>query len=62
MEKLILETTQRGVKTYHKLENFPVILGRGFDSDVIISDITVSPSHVKIDIGENGFEIQNLST
>ena len=62
MEKLILETTQRGVKTYHKLEKFPVIIGRGFDSDVIISDVTVSPTHLKIDRGEHGFEIQNLST
>ena len=62
MEKLILEMTQRGVKTYHKLDKFPVIIGRGFDSDVIISDVTVSPTHLKIDRGENGFEIQNLST
>lgn len=62
MEKLILETTQRGVKSYHKLEKFPVIVGRGFDSDVIVSDVTVSPSHLKIDRVDDGFEIQNLST
>jgi len=62
VEKLILETTQRGVKSYHKLEKFPVIIGRGFDSDVIISDVTVSPTHLKIDRLEEGFEIQNLSS
>ena len=62
MEKLIFEMTQRGVKSYHKLESFPVVIGRGFDSDLIVSDITVSPSHLKIAQGDNGFEVQNLST
>lgn len=61
MEKLILETVQRGVKSYHKLDSFPVIIGRAFTSDVIVSDITVSASHLKIDRSEAGFEVQNLS-
>ncbi|PID45512.1 MAG: hypothetical protein CSB47_08310 [Proteobacteria bacterium] len=61
MEKLILETTQRGVKSYHKLEHFPVIIGRALDSDVIVPDITVSGSHLKIDRNDGGFEIQCLS-
>lgn len=61
MEKLILETTQHGLKAYHKLERFPVLVGRGLDCDVIVSDMTVSPVHLKIDRTAQGYEVQNLS-
>lgn len=62
MEKLIFEMTQRGVKSYHRLDSFPVTIGRGFDSDLIVSDITVSPSHLKITRDDEGFKLRNLST
>lgn len=64
MAKLILETTHRGVHNYHKIDSLPATLGRAFDNDIILSDITISPHHMVIDNGdsENGLEVQNLST
>jgi len=53
MAKLILETTHRGVHHYHKIDSLPVTLGRAFDNDIILSDITISPHHIVIDQSEN---------
>jgi len=63
MAKLILETTHRGVHHYHKIDSLPVTLGRAFDNDIILSDITISPHHMVIDQGdsENTLEVKNLS-
>ena len=60
MEKLILELTHRGKSSHHKLTQFPVTIGRDYDCDVVVSDITVSPKHLRIDQTENGFEIRSL--
>lgn len=57
MEKLILELTQQGQSSYHKLSTFPVTIGRAYDCDVVVKEITVSPKHLKIDETEQGFEI-----
>ena len=64
MAKLILETIHRGVHNYHKIDSLPVTLGRAFDNDIILSDITISPHHMVIDNGdaENSIEVKNLST
>ncbi|WP_299870731.1 FHA domain-containing protein [uncultured Cocleimonas sp.] len=62
MAKLILETIQRGVHHYHKVDSFPVTIGRAFDNDVILQDVTISPHHVVIDQEGDDLYIQNLST
>lgn len=61
MAKLILETIYKGQRAYHKLDSFPVSVGRALDNDVIVSDVTVSPHHLRIDEKESGFEVTNLS-
>lgn len=60
MEKLILELTHRGKPSHHKLTTFPVTIGRAYDCDVVVSDITVSPKHLRIDETEGGFELSSL--
>ena len=60
MEKLILEITHRGKSSYHKLSTFPVTIGRAYDCDVIVSDITVSPRHLTIDETGDGFELSSF--
>ncbi len=60
MEKLILELTHRGKSSYHKLSTFPVTIGRAYDCDVVVSDITVSPRHLTIDETDDGFELNSL--
>ncbi len=63
MAKLILETTHRGVHTYHKIDSLPVTLGRAFDNDIILPDLTISPHHMVIFQGdsEDSYKVQNLS-
>jgi len=60
MEKLILELTHRGKPSHHKLVEFPVTIGRAYDCDVVVSDITVSPKHLRIDETDDGFELNSL--
>jgi hypothetical protein len=62
MAEVILETIQRGIHQYHKVDSFPVTLGRAFDNDVIIQDVTVSPHHLVIDEEDGKYYLQNLST
>jgi len=57
MEKLILELVYQGRPSYHKLSKFPVSVGRAYDCDVVVSDITVSPKHLTILETEQGFEV-----
>lgn len=61
MGKVILETIQRGVHSYHKVDSFPLTLGRAFDNDIILQDVTISPHHLVIDEINGKFQIQNLS-
>ena len=63
MAKVILETIQRGIHNYHKIDSFPVTVGRAFDNDIILQDVTISPHHLVILEKEGGgYQIQNLST
>ena len=62
MGKVILETIQRGVHSYHKIESFPVTMGRAFDNDIILQDVTISPHHLVLDQVDGKYVIQNLST
>ena len=62
MAELIFETIQRGVHHYHKIESFPVTVGRAFDNDVILQDVTISPHHLVIEKEDDKVFIRNLST
>ncbi len=48
MAKMMLEIQARGLNQYHRLESFPVTIGRALDNDVILSDNSVSPYHVRL--------------
>ncbi len=61
MAKVILETIQRGVHRYHKIEKFPVTVGRAFDNDIILQDVTISPHHLVITDENDGYQITNLT-
>jgi hypothetical protein len=62
MARLVLEVYTRGFHEYHKLDKFPVTLGRAFDNDIILSDLSVSPHHAVILEDDDGFKVHNLST
>ncbi len=62
MAEVIFETIQRGVHHYHKIESFPVTVGRAFDNDVILQDVTVSPHHLVIEKEGDQLYLRNLST
>lgn len=61
MAKVILETIQRGVHRYHKIDSFPVTVGRAFDNDIILQDVTISPHHLVITNEHDGYQITNLA-
>jgi hypothetical protein len=59
---LILEINTRGLHRYHKIEREVTTLGRSFDNDIILSDPTVAPHHLKIiRYGDNSIELVNLA-
>ena len=62
MAKVIFETIQRGIHSYHKIDSFPVTVGRAFDNDVILQDVTVSPHHLVIEEEDGKYFLRNLST
>lgn len=62
MAKIILEVRTRGLSQYHRLEQFPVNVGRALDNDVILSDPAISPHHMQITQAEDGaLHVRNLS-
>ncbi len=62
MAKIILEVRTRGLSQYHRLEQFPVTVGRALDNDIILSDPAISPHHIQINQTEDGsLTVQNLS-
>jgi len=54
MAKVIVEVQARGLDQYQGLEQFPVTLGRALDNDIILSDRSVSPHHLRIESGADG--------
>lgn len=63
MAKMILEIQARGLNQYHRLEQFPVTIGRALDNDVILSDNSVSPYHLRLEQDAEGqVFIHNLSS
>jgi hypothetical protein len=62
MAKMMLEIQSRSLNQYHRLEHFPVTIGRALDNDVILSDASVSPHHLRLEQDAAGqVFIQNLS-
>lgn len=65
MAKLILEIQTRGLNIYHRLEQFPVTLGRALDNDIILSDSAISPHHLRLERDETDsgqLYLQKLAT
>ncbi len=62
MAALIVETHARGVSHYHSVDNDSTMVGRALNNDIILSDLSVSPQHLKIEREESGsFVVTNLS-
>ncbi|QQZ29308.1 FHA domain-containing protein [Thiothrix subterranea] len=63
MATMILEIQTRGLNQYHRLEQFPVTIGRALDNDVILSDNSVSPYHLRLEQDAKGqVFVHNLSS
>lgn len=63
MEPLILEIKTRGLHRYHALDKSELSIGRALDNDIILSDPTVEPYHLKILRDDAGkVELQNLAS
>lgn len=62
MEPLILEIKTRGLHRYHVLDKSELNIGRALDNDIILSDPTVEPHHLRILLDNEGqIELQNLA-
>ena len=62
MEPLIIEIRTRGLYRYHKLDDSELTIGRALDNDIILSDPTVEPYHLKIQRNQDGtVDFQNLA-
>ncbi len=62
MEPLILEIKTRGLHRYHLLDKSELSIGRALDNDIILSDPTVEPYHLRILCDNEGrVELQNLA-
>jgi hypothetical protein len=61
MAQVIFETIIRGQSHYHKISHFPVRIGRAFDNDIILSDLSVSPHHLVLDQDDVGVTLHNIS-
>ena len=62
MDALILEIYTRGLHRYLKIEREVTTIGRALDNDIILSDPTVAPHHLKIiQSGDNSVELVNLT-
>ena len=63
MDGLILEIKTRGLHRYHALDKSEIRIGRALDNDIILSDPTVEPYHLKILLDDEGkVELQNLAS
>ncbi|MCP4470641.1 MAG: FHA domain-containing protein [Gammaproteobacteria bacterium] len=62
MDSLILEISTRGLHRYEPIEAEVTTLGRALDNDIILSDPTVAPHHLKIIRHQDGrLELVNLA-
>ncbi len=62
METLILEISTRGLHRYQQIDREVTTIGRALDNDIILSDPTVAPHHLKIiRHADSKLELVNLS-
>jgi hypothetical protein len=62
LEPLILEIKTPGLYRYHVLDKSELSIGRALDNDIILSDPTVEPYHLRILRDNEGqLELQNLA-
>jgi len=62
MDALMLEINTRGLHRYHKLEQTITNIGRAIDNDIILSDPTVAPYHLRITRGNDSqISLKNLA-
>jgi len=62
MEALMLEISTRGLHRYQAIDREVTTIGRALDNDIILSDPTVAPHHLKIiRYGDNSIEFVNLT-
>jgi hypothetical protein len=62
MEALILDISTRGLHRYEQIDAEVITIGRALDNDIILSDPTVAPHHLKIiRYGEDSLELVNLA-
>ena len=63
MATLIVETHSRGVSQFHPVKSGSATIGRALDNDIILSDLSVSPHHLKIEQSndDDAFIVTNLS-
>jgi hypothetical protein len=62
VETLILEISTRGLHRYQQIDQEVTTIGRALDNDIILSDPTVAPHHLKIiRYGNSSIELVNLS-
>ena len=62
METLILEISIRGLHRYQQIDREVTTIGRALDNDIILSDPTVAPHHLKIiRYGDSSIELVNLT-
>ena len=48
MEALMLEISTRGLHRYQQIDGEVTTIGRALDNDIILSDPTVAPHHLKV--------------
>ncbi len=62
METLILEVATRGLYRYFPIEREVTTIGRALDNDIILSDPTVAPHHLRLTrAADGGLDIDNLT-
>jgi len=61
MEALILEIGTSGLHRYASIEREITTIGRALDNDIILSDPTVAPHHLKIIRCDDSLELVNLA-
>jgi hypothetical protein len=62
LEPLIIEISTRGLHRYHAFDRPELSVGRALDNDIILSDPTVEPYHLKIRrLEDDSVELQNLA-
>ena len=62
MDSLILEISARGLHRYEPLKSATTSIGRALDNDIILSDPTVAPHHLKIvQHAHDSIELINLT-